>query len=170
VIRTAAHRPTAVVSGLVAASALLLATFAAGCTEKLVAPPPPEPLLGVPDSIQEIFTANCAYSNCHGGATPQQGMGLGDARTSWLAIVGVASAEKPEFMRVAPGDSANSYVVMKLRADPRRAGQPMPQGAYPLDPELVMKVASWAQNGAPGQERPTMSRQAPIFSTSTNVE
>lgn len=167
-IRTAATRPTAVVTRLLAASALVLATFAAGCTEKLVAPP--EPLMGVPDSIQEIFTANCSYSSCHGGATPQQGMGLGDGRTSWLAIVGVASAEKPAFLRVAPGDSANSYVVMKLRADPRRAGQPMPQGAYPLDPELVMKVATWAQDGAPGQELPTMSRQAPIFSTSTNVE
>jgi hypothetical protein len=168
--RTAATRSTTAATRLVAASALVFATLAAGCTEKLVAPPPPAPLMGVPDSIQEIFTANCSYSSCHGGATPQQGMGLGDARTSWLAIVGVASAQKPAFLRIAPGDSANSYVVMKLRADPRRAGQPMPQGAYPLDPELVMKVATWAQNGAPGQEQPTMSRQAPIFSTSTNVE
>jgi hypothetical protein len=170
VARIAPTCSTGLLGRLVAVGALLLASLAAGCTEKLVAPSPPEPLLGVPDSIQEIFTANCAYSSCHGGATPQQGMGLGDARTSWLAIVGVPSGEKPEFRRIAPGDSANSYVLMKLRADPRGAGVPMPKGAYPLDPELVMKVATWAQSGAPGQELATMRRQASSFSTSTNTE
>jgi hypothetical protein len=145
-------------------------------------PPPPPPAAqsssrrparaGVRRAGQhpEIFTANCAYSNCHGGATPQMGMGLGDARSSWLAIVGVPSVQRPAFQRIAPGDSANSYVVMKLRADPRRGGQPMPLGAYPLDPELVMRVAAWAQAGAPGQEQSALRRQAPSLSTSTNVE
>jgi hypothetical protein len=170
VARIAPPRSPAALGRLVAVGAALLASLAAGCTEKLVEPPPPEPLLGVPDSIQVIFTANCAYSSCHGGATPQQGMSLDGARASWLAIVGVPSAEKPEFLRIAPGDSADSYVVMKLRADSRRAGQPMPQGAYPLDPELVMRIATWAQAGAPGQELPTTLRQSPSRSTSTNTE
>lgn len=167
--RSAVTRPT-VASRLVVACAVLLAALAAGCTEKLVDPPPPEPLVGVPDSIQQIFTASCASSNCHGGATPQVGMGLDDARTSWLAIVGVAATQRPAFLRIAPGDSADSYVVMKLRADPRRGGQPMPLGAYPLDPELVMRIASWAQAGAPGQEVSALRRQPAGFSTSTNVE
>ncbi len=150
------------VAPVLVASALGLAFFAAGCTEKLVAPPPPEPILGVPDSIQQVFTAGCAFSNCHGGATPRQGMGLDDARTSYLSIVGVAAAQNGAFQRIAPGDSANSYMVMKLRNDARISGQPMPQGGFPLDEAEVMKITAWAQQGAPGEDQ--------AFATSTNVE
>ena len=136
------------------AVAAALAGVAAGCTEKLVEPPAPGPVLGVPDSIQQIFTANCAFSNCHGGATPQQDMSLEDARTSWLAIVGVASIQRSQFQRIEPGDSLDSYVVMKLRNDPRKGGQPMPLGAFPLDSASVMSIALWAEQGAPGEELP----------------
>ena len=119
------------VAPVLIAFAITLAGFAAGCTEKLVSPPPPAPLLGVPDSIQQIFTASCAFSSCHGGATPRLGLGLDDARTSYLAIVGVAAAQNGAFLRIAPGDSADSYMVMKLRDDVRIGGQPMPPGAFP---------------------------------------
>ena len=139
---------------LAALVAALGAALAAGCTEKLVQPPPPEPVYGVPDSVQAVFTANCGFAGCHGGATPQQGMDLSSARSSWLAIVGVPSNERSQFMRIAPGDSANSYVVMKLRNDPRKGGQPMPLGDYPLEASLTLTVASWAAQGAPGQVQP----------------
>src|SRR5262245_50932808 len=87
--------------------ALLLAVALFGWTEKFVHPPPPPTVLAVPDSIQEIFTQNCAFDGCHGGATPQQGQDLTDAVTSYAHIVGVASNEKPAFLRIAPGDSAD---------------------------------------------------------------
>ena len=134
--------------------AVVLVALAAGCTEKLVQPPPPEPVFGVPDSIQEVFTQNCAFDGCHAGPTPQMGMSLADARTSWLLIVGVPSTERSQYLRIAPGDSANSYIVMKLRNDPRKGGQPMPLGGYPLDPALTLRIAAWAAQGAPGQELP----------------
>jgi hypothetical protein len=130
--------------------ALALVVASLGCTEKLVEPPPPPVVLGVPDSIQQIFTANCALPQCHAGPTPQQGQDLSDAVTSFNLIVGVASHEKPAFMRIAPGDSANSYMVMKLRNDPRIGGQAMPLGSFPLDPALTIKIAAWAQQGAGG--------------------
>jgi hypothetical protein len=149
-------RTPALVLVLIASAALA----AAGCTEKLVEPPPPEPVFGVPDSIQEIFTLHCGFDGCHGGATPQQGLALGDARTSWLAIVGVPSTQRPQFLRIEPGDSLDSYVVMKLRNDPRKGGQPMPLGDFPLDSALVMRIATWAQEGAPGQELPVARRGA----------
>ena len=142
--------------------AILAVSVAAGCTEKLVEPPPPEPILAVPDSIQEVFTANCAFDGCHGATSPQQGMALSDARTSWLAIVGVPSNQRPQFQRIEPGDSLDSYVVMKLRNDPRKGGQPMPLGAYPLDPALTLRIATWAQAGAPGQELPAARAGFPI--------
>jgi hypothetical protein len=134
----------------VACALLALALAAFGCTQKLVEPPPPPPVVGVPDSIQQVFTANCALSGCHVGAAAQQGQDLGDAATSYANIVGVASHERPAFLRIAPGDSASSYMVMKLRNDPRKGGAAMPLGSYPLDPALVIRIAAWAQQGAPG--------------------
>ena len=131
-------------------ASIVLALAAVGCTEKLVEPPPAPTVFATPDSIQQIFTQNCALSGCHAPPSPQQGQDLSDAVTSYALIVGVASNEKPAFMRIAPGDSANSYIVMKLRNDPRKGGQPMPLGAYPLDPALTIKIATWAQQGAPG--------------------
>jgi hypothetical protein len=130
--------------------ALGLAWIAVGCTEKVVAPPPPPPVLGVPDSIQQVFTENCALAGCHTGPTPQQGQDLTDAVTSYANIVGVASHERSQFLRIAPGDSANSYMVMKLRNAAAIGGQPMPFGGYPMDPALVIRIAAWAQQGAPG--------------------
>jgi len=125
----------------------------ASCTEKITQPPPDEPdAFAVPDSIQEVFTANCGIDGCHGGANPQKGMQLGvDARTSYENIVNVTAVSDGAFKRIAPGDSADSYLVMKLRNDPRIVGQPMPFGGYPMDPALVMKIAAWAAQGAPGE-------------------
>jgi len=96
------------------------------------------------------------------GSTPRQGMGLDDARTSYLSIVGIAATQNGSFQRIAPGDSANSYMVMKLRDDARIGGQPMPLGAFPLEPGDVLRIAAWAQQGAPGVDQ--------AFTTSTNVE
>ena len=147
-------RPGRSAQASIALIAFALALAGAGCTEKLVEPPPPPPVLAVPDSIQEIFAQNCAFDGCHGGADPQQGQDLTDAVTSYAHLVGVASNERPAFRRIAPGDSANSYMVMKLRDDSRIGGQPMPLGAFPLDPALVLRIAAWAQQGAPGVEAP----------------
>lgn len=134
------------------AACLVLAVVATalGCTEKLVAPPPPPVDYAVPDSIQQVFAENCAFSSCHAGTGPRAGLALDDARTSWLSLVGVASTEDGTFQRVAPGDSANSYLVMKLRNDPRITGFPMPFGAYPMDGPLVERIAVWVAQGAPG--------------------
>jgi hypothetical protein len=134
--------------------ALVLAVL--GCTEKLVEPPPPPvpTTTGVPDSIQQIFTDNCSFEGCHGGASPQRGMDLSGSVASYEHIVGIAANEVATFDRIAPGDSANSYVVMKLHDDPRIIGQPMPFGAYPMDQVFISRIASWAQQGAPGVEIP----------------
>jgi hypothetical protein len=143
-------RPGHRMQASIALLALALGAATLGCTEKLVEPPPPPVVLGVPDSIQQIFTANCALPQCHAGPTPQQGQDLSDAVTSFNLIVGVASHEKPAIMRIAPGDSTNSYMVMKLRGTLGIGGQPMPLGSFPLDPALVIKIAAWAQQGAGG--------------------
>jgi hypothetical protein len=124
-----------------------LAIALAGCTEKLVNPPPPV-VLAVPDSIQQIFTDHCA--SCHNGVgTSLPGIqDLSTAVKSYAMIVDVPSIERSQFKRIAPGDSLNSYIVMKLRNKAGIGGAPMPAGAYPMDPVLVMRIANWAQQGA----------------------
>jgi hypothetical protein len=157
-----ALRPRAALPALL----VLAAALAAGCTEKLVQPPPPEPVFGVPDSVQQVFTDHCGFDGCHGGGAPQVGMDLSSARASWLAIVSVpAQQQQGQYLRIEPGDSHDSYVVMKLRNDARKGGQPMPLGGYPLDGALVIKIAAWAQAGAPGQDQMSAMR-----STSTQFE
>jgi hypothetical protein len=149
-------RPARSAQASIALCLFALVLAALGCTEKLVEPPPPlaQTTTGVPDTIQEVFTAHCAFDGCHGGASPQRGMDLTGQVASYEHIVGIAANEAASFDRIAPGDSANSYMLMKLRDDPRIIGQPMPFGAYPLDPVLVERIASWAQQGAPGVELP----------------
>ena len=144
-------RPGHLMQASIVLLALALGVAAIGCTEKLVQPPPPPVVLGVPDSIQQIFTAHCALPQCHTGPTPQRNQDLSDAATSYAHIVDVPSEEKPAIKRIAPGDSANSYMVMKLRGTQGAGGgQPMPLNAFPLDPALVIKIAAWAQQGAGG--------------------
>jgi hypothetical protein len=137
---------------LIASCALAagLATF--GCTEKLVEPPaaPSPTTLAAPDSIQQIFTAHCASSGCHSGSSPAQNQNLEDGITSYAQIVDVAAGEKPSLKRIAPGDSANSYLVMKLKGTPGIVGQRMPRGAPALGQDLISRIAAWAQAGAPG--------------------
>ena len=137
---------------LIAAAALAAGLVTFGCTEKLVEPPPTT--LATPDSIQQIFTAHCALSGCHAGSAPAQNQNLEDAITSYAQIVDVASGERADLKRIAPGDSANSYIIMKLKGTQGIVGQRMPRGFPPLGQDLVSRIAAWAQEGAPGVEVP----------------
>ena len=145
-------RRTLPLLGLAALGALGL--FLASCTDKVTEPPPepPTPIVyAVPDSIQEVFANNCGFPGCHGGPVPQRGLDLGeDARTTYREIINVAAETDEAYNRITPGDSTNSYIVMKLRNDARILGDPMPFGGYPMDPVLVMRVAAWTAQGAPG--------------------
>src|SRR6266436_8053905 len=64
-------------------------------------------------SIQDnVFTPIC--TRCHIGAGAPQGLQL-DADHSYALLVGVASAEQPAVLRVAPGDPDSSYIIRKLQ-------------------------------------------------------
>ena len=126
----------------------------ASCTDKVTEPPPEPPtpiVFAVPDSIQEVFTNRCGFAGCHGGAAPQRGLQLGaDARTTYREIINVPAETDNAYNRITPGDSTNSYIVMKLRNDPRILGDAMPFGNFPMDPALTMRIAAWTAQGAPG--------------------
>lgn len=95
----------------------------------------------------EVFTPTCATSNCHTGSNAPHGLDLsaGAARAS---LVNVASRERPDLLRVAPGDPDNSYLVKKLRGDPDIVGGRMPLGGERLPQAQIDLVVEWIRAGA----------------------
>lgn len=132
---------------------LLALLVASGCTQKLPleALLPPEPKIAVtPDSVQAVFNAHCG--ECHGsGDAPLAGMRLYSARASWLALVNIHSNEDPTFFRVAPFDTVDSWLVMKLKNDPRILGSQMPLGDPPLPQWKISVITGWIAQGAPAE-------------------
>jgi hypothetical protein len=112
-------------------------------------PPPPPPAATTLAELQAtIFGPRCA--GCHNGvgAALPGVMNLSTATASFSVLVGVTSSEQPPLLRVAPGDSANSYLVHKLEGAPSISGSRMPLGGPFLDAALITQVRSWIDAGA----------------------
>ena len=93
-----------------------------------------------------VFSPSCAVSMCHiGGGAPfgldlSQGQALGNLRD-------VASSEMPQFYRVERFEPDDSYLYMKVIADPRISGDPMPaQGS--LTASQISLLRQWIEQGA----------------------
>jgi hypothetical protein len=105
------------------------------------------PLTADFQSIQDnIFTPIC--TKCHIGASAPEGLQL-DATHSYAALVGVASSEQPNVLRVAPGAPDNSYIIRKLQDTPGISGQQMPFGGPYLPQSTIDVIRQWITNGAP---------------------
>ena len=63
-------------------------------------------------------------------------------------IINVPSAEDPALLRVEPGDATNSYLFMKVTADPRIHGDPMPLNRTPLNAADLALIETWINQGA----------------------
>jgi len=97
-------------------------------------------------SIQEnVFTPIC--SKCHIGGGAPEGLQL-DAAHSYNLLVGVPSAERPELLRVKPGDPDNSYLVHKIEGVDI-TGMQMPLMEMPLSQPTIDAIRQWITNGAP---------------------
>lgn len=96
--------------------------------------------------VQQIFTINCI--RCHAGASAPQGMSLASG-VSYDQIVGVASNEQPELLRIDPGNPDNSYLVRKIQGGPDISGAQMPLGGPFLSNADIQTVRDWVASGAP---------------------
>jgi hypothetical protein len=98
--------------------------------------------------VYAIFTdAGCA--DCHGGASPPQGLNLETIDTAYANLVGIAAREcTTGRLRVASGDPAASYLINKLTGVDMCSGQRMPRGGPFLDDATIDVVRSWIQAGA----------------------
>jgi hypothetical protein len=132
---------------LLVSSVMLLA---AGCGGDGVVTGPAGPPSGDGPTLSAlqstIFTPKCAVDGCHTGAAPQQGMDLSAGRT-FVNTVGVDVTELPGYKRVVAGSSADSYLYMKIAADPRIVGEQMPFGGM-LTAAEIDSVRAWIDAGA----------------------
>lgn len=99
----------------------------------------------------DVFTPLC--SGCHNGSQPANGPLPGSqnltAGQTFLNIVGVASREQSNLMRVNPGAPDNSYLVRKVEGAAGITGAQMPFGGPPLSQAQIDEIRSWIASGAP---------------------
>lgn len=98
--------------------------------------------------IQPIFTSNCALSGCHNN-TAQEGLILlqGQAYANIVNVDSNQDTQQPVRKRVLPGDSANSYLVIKIEGN-QTVGTRMPQGRSPLSSVQIQNIKNWIDRGA----------------------
>ncbi|MBI4820665.1 MAG: hypothetical protein HY791_30655 [Deltaproteobacteria bacterium] len=100
----------------------------------------------------EVFRVSCTFSSCHQPPSSRGDLDL--TSPAYDRIVGVASTERPEKVRVAPGSPDQSYLLDKLLGRDLPAGpadEPwtsMPPES-PLDDERIELVRDWISDGAP---------------------
>ena len=137
---------------------LLFALCTVACDESLskIAGPTPnlEPTFA---SVQhEIFETTDAAGRtscvtCHtaNGRTPSGGMNL-DHAVAYDQLVNVASRERPDLLRVVPGNPDDSYMVHKLEGRSGIIGRRMPFNGPPfLTSGQIQIMRRWIEIGAP---------------------
>lgn len=96
----------------------------------------------------QIFTPVCAKSGCHAAGSAPSGLVL-EAGQSYGNLVGHPAAENSSLDRVSPGNPDGSYIILKLRGDPRITGERMPLGGPYLSADQIAGIAAWIRAGAP---------------------
>lgn len=94
------------------------------------------------DIVADITSQRCA--SCHN--LPNPSASFNNTTVEGLeAAIGRPSIQVPELSVIEPGDSANSYIIVKLSAsDPRRKGNRMPANGPPhLSQEEIDRIAAW---------------------------
>ena len=120
-------------------------------------------------SIQyNIFTPYC--SGCHTGPGAPLGLKLDTAENSYDLMVGLNSFQDNNFLRVAPDDPDNSYLVQKIQGI-AAIGDRMPLGQSPLTSDMIAAIRQWIVDGAKATSPPGGQNQleATIVSIQINI-
>ena len=95
--------------------------------------------------IQPIFSNSCALALCHvAGTITELDLSQGAAYNS---IVNVDSGQDSSFKIVLPGNSIDSWLVMKIEGR-QTAGLRMPPSADPLSDVRIQNIKNWVDRGA----------------------
>jgi hypothetical protein len=95
---------------------------------------------------QQIFNQSCAFSGCHGGDSPAQGLSL-VVGSAYDEIVNVRSNQSSLDL-IEPFDPASSYLYLKVTGDPSISGSRMPRGGAALSQQLLDLLRDWIEGGA----------------------
>jgi hypothetical protein len=113
-------------------------------------PSPPEQETVISDPsfsqhIQPIFNNNCALALCHvAGTITELDLSQGSAYNN---IVNVDSGQDPSFNLVLPGNSTDSWLVMKIEGR-QTLGLRMPPSADPISDVKIQNIKNWVDRGA----------------------
>jgi hypothetical protein len=111
-------------------------------------PPDQETVISDPSfsqHIQPIFNSNCALSLCHvAGTITELDLSQGVA---YANIVNVDSGQDPSFKLVLPGNSTDSWLVMKIEGR-QTVGLRMPPSADPISEVRIQNIKNWVDRGA----------------------
>ena len=100
------------------------------------------------DTFQPLLDEQCVQ--CHGGAAPSVQLDLSRGQ-SIAALTNRASVWGNDLVLVTPGNPGASFLIEKLRANPRH-GLTMPPGAPSWSDDMIWHLANWIAEAAPGQE------------------
>ncbi len=137
---------------------VLLGACSGGSTGPDAGPPDANPVCleandhdDLPWLQEHVFTPSCSrFSACHQGRALMAGeLSLEDGE-SHAEMVGIESALFPEFMRVVPGDPANSYLMIILGHydGPISEAGTMPYNSPLLCQEMRDAIDRWIEGGA----------------------
>ena len=96
-------------------------------------------------AVQPIFTARCATTGCHAGATPQEGLNL-ESGQAYDEIFLRLPAHADEHFQIEPFDPSSSHLFLKIRGE--EEGGRMPLGGPYLDEAQENAIRDWILEGA----------------------
>jgi hypothetical protein len=137
-------------AGSITLAFLLAGTVAAtaGDGPAFVKPPESKRLFTPQDNlferVQAIVEEKCAFAGCHAGANAPKGLDMSEEMLV-ANLVGVKSADTP-WLRVNPGDAANSYLIKKLRGTRDIKGDRMPRDSGPLAAQEIAAFEAWIKS------------------------
>lgn len=91
-----------------------------------------------------MFTPSCATAGCHSGANPPESLNL-EAANSYAMLVGIASSQDMNILRVDPGNPDGSYLIQKMEGT--APGSEMPPNAM-LPQADIDVIRQWISDGA----------------------
>jgi hypothetical protein len=129
--------------------ALLIFLLQIGCSsdsplEPINQKPPSNIKMSKFSNLQKnVFNNSCAVSGCHVLPNPQAFLLLSTGN-AYSNLVNVNSTQRQSMLRVKPGDSNNSWLMKKLRAEGTTVMPPNGQ----LSAALIDSIARWIDLGA----------------------
>jgi hypothetical protein len=102
--------------------------------------------VGFAQHVQPVFTASCALSGCHVGASPPDGLNL-EIGQAYGFTVDIPSVQMPARDRIEPGNPGASYLLSKLEGTNIVANR-MPLDGAPLSRPVIDMIRRWVSEGA----------------------